>query len=342
MREKAMAESSDVLWKWAQSPQAKEGLDAQSAKQARAALGSAQAQERLWRAALEHAQTQSAKNASFGRQEPDPWAPARALMAVGLDASRMGGKDGDGPLLWAVRHGHWLLAEGALAWAPAQEANRSNADKKTALSLAAERLASGSVCGDKALAGARFVARLAGGGRVEAKREDQLALAFFALQGAPLHWAQPQPRQPGAEPMECLAAMGEIAKAFVAAGGDLNAARLGRGVSIGSPICTPLAYLVKRLHQWDKVAGVFAHPKLKGLAEGLIEQMLQMGADPGLQMESVERNALMDICRGGRLSERVASALERAILGQALGLGAQSASETDETSAAPKKASRRL
>jgi len=338
-----MAEPTDVLLKWAQGPEANQALDERAAKQARAALSSSQAQERLWRACLQHAQTQIHKNISFAKTEPNPWAPAVALMTVGLDPTRMGAKGGEGPLLWAVREAQWELAAGAAEWSSKEEINRANAEGKTVLMLAAEKLASGSVAGARGLAGAEFVAKIASAKGFDAKHKDQAALAFFTLQGAGVHWATPQARIKGAEPHLVLEATRQLTKALVAAGLDLNSARLGRNVTMGSPICTPLSYLVKRLHQWDQIAGVFSAPKLKDVAEGLIAQMIELGADPGLQIEKIEQNALMQICRGGRLSEKVASSLEWAILGKELGLKAPG-SPSAEGGAPPaaKKVSKRL
>lgn len=100
---------------------------------------------------------------------------------------------------------------------------------------------------------------------------------------------------------------------LVRTGVDINAARYAK-VDDPVSINTPLAFFLKKLKQWDESSGGLGTPAAQYMSATVTEWLLDLGADPGLQLEPGARMALMDVCSKARFAPGLANRLEKSAL----------------------------
>ncbi len=182
---------------------------------------------------------------------------------------------------------------------PSLDANALDPNGKTLLMLAAK-----GAHGESG-ASARIVLELLRGGKVDPALKDQGASALFDTLSKIVLRCQ----APGAAELES-----DLLDAFVRAGVDINAPRCRPDLHNPVQINTPLAYFLKKIADW----GAGSRPGLREGAERIAEKMLDLGADPALQLEKTDRLALMRVCETAGFSDGLAQRLERKVLADAM------------------------
>lgn len=272
----------------------------------------------FWRALIDRAGEMAAKKAA-GSYAGDPMACVKAMLAGGLPLDFQMEK-GESPIYLALERSP-AVGRAFIKLRP----NLNTVDRAdlTPLLFAVKNLKTQAPTAD----GLAVVGELASSGGVEWRFKDQGAKAFFDL--------LPLIAQMAAS---CeLEGLKEVAsqtiQGFVKNGFDINAPR-GMGVSNDAVrIHTPLAYFIKKMGQWHSLTGCLGIPEVSQMVSCLVETLLENGADPCLQMETTERMALMDVCRGAGFPAGLAERLESSAL-----LGAT----TKKAESAPAKGRSRL
>lgn len=243
----------------------------------------------FWRVLIDSAGALADRKAS-GFYKGDPMAAIKALEKGGLSPNQ-DIDSGRRPIFEAIERSPRLarlFAEEIGSLDP----NVLDKQERTPLMIAA------SGAHDPSGANAMLVSALLRGGRIDLGLKDQGALALFeSLSRLPLRAEQPDAAEIEARVLED----------FVRAGVDINAPRGRTDLFDPVQINTPLSFFLKKLANF----GAARRPGWKESAERIVEKLLDLGADPTLQLEKTERLAIMRVCEQAGFSDGLAQRLER-------------------------------